>query len=126
VADETPGATPEERAYRRGFRQRNRQDDYALDLFREVRTHLGDPERVDRILLELGRYYNPLVDGPIVDVATRRRIVMLLRQAQRDEAERLLDERFRCYAPLDETRSPDTPAQGEERARQRYPDGAGP
>lgn len=102
MADETPDATPEERAYRRGFRQRNRQDDYALDLFREARAQLGDPERVDRILFELGRYYNPLVDGPIVDVPTRRRIVTLLRQAQPHEAERLLDERYRLYAPLEE------------------------
>jgi len=109
MADELPGATPEERAYRRGFRQRNRQDDYALDLFREARAHLGDPERVDRILFELGRYYNPLADGPIVDVATRGRIVTLLRQSQREEAERLLDERYRRYAPLDEVGPPDRP-----------------
>lgn len=100
MADETPGATPEERAYRRGFRQRNRQDDYALDLFREARAHLDNPERVDRILFELGRYYNPLIDGPIVDVATRRRIVTLLRQTLPQEAQRLLDERHRLYAPI--------------------------
>ena len=99
MADETPGATPEERAYRRGFRQRNRQDDYALDLFREARAHLDDPERIDRILFELGRYYNPLIDGPIVDVATRRRIVTLVRQAWPQEAQRLLDECQRLYAP---------------------------
>lgn len=100
MAEDTAGATPEERAYRRGFRQRNRQDDYALDLFREVRAHLGDPDRVDRLLFELGRYYNPLVDGPIVDVATRGRIVTLLRQARREEAESLLEERYRLYAPI--------------------------
>lgn len=110
MADETPGATPEERAYRRGFRQRDRQDDYALDLFREARAHLEDAERVDRILLELGRYYNPLVDGPIVDVATRGRIVTLLRQAHRDEAKRLLDERYRLYAPADPGNSGQPPA----------------
>ena len=110
MADEVPGATPEDRAYRRGFRQRNRQDDYALDLFREARAHLGDPERVDRILFELGRYYNPLVDGPIVDVATRGRIVTLLRQAQREEAERLLDECYRGYAPIDGESPPARPS----------------
>lgn len=110
MADEIPGATPEERAYRRGFRQRNRQDDYAIDLFREAQARLDDPDRVDRILLELGRYYNPLVDGPIVDVATRRRIVTLLREARPDDARRLLDERYRLYAPLDARGPGDTPA----------------
>jgi hypothetical protein len=109
MADETPDATPEERAYRRGFRQRNRQDDYALDLFREARARLHDPDSVDRILLQLSRYYNPLVDGPIVDVETRRRIVTLLRQAQEAEAQRLLDERYRLYAPLGEGPTDPTP-----------------
>jgi hypothetical protein len=101
MADESPGATPEERAYSRGFRQRNRADDYAIDLFREAQARLDDPDGVDRILLELGRYYNPLVDGPIVDVATRRRIVTLLREARLDDARRLLDERYRLYAPIE-------------------------
>jgi hypothetical protein len=113
MADEAPGATPEERAYQRGFRQRNRQDDYALDLFREARARLHDPDSVDRILLQLSRYYNPLVDGPIVDVDTRRRIVTLLRESREAEAQRLLDERYRLYAPL-EGDGPSAPPGGQE------------
>jgi len=91
------------RAYRRGFRQRNRRDDYALDLFQEARAKLAqDPVRVDHILRELARLYNPLADGPVVDLATRGRIMALLQEGRGPEAAALLDERYRLYAPLED------------------------
>lgn len=96
--------SPEARAYQRGFRQKSKWDDYALDLFTEARTKLGsDRARVDRALRELSRLYNPLVDGPIVDLATRTRIMGLLESDRLGEAQSLLDERYRLYAPLDDT-----------------------
>jgi hypothetical protein len=102
------GDSPEERAYRRGFRQKSRRDDYALDLFDEARAKLAsDLPRVDQILRELTRLYNPLADGPLVDLATRARIMALLEEGRADEAETLLDARYQLYAPLD-----DTPRQG--------------
>jgi len=69
----------EARAYRRGFRQKSKRDDYALDLFHEARAKLGtDDARVDQALRELSRLYNPLADGPIVGLGTRARIMTLL------------------------------------------------
>ncbi len=53
------------------------------------------------ILLELGRFYNPVIDGPIVDLATRRRIVELLESRQTDAAHRLLEERLALYARIE-------------------------
>ena len=104
--DDAGGAGDESaaaRAYRRGFRQKNRRDDYALDLFQEARAKLtSDPTRVGRILAELARLYNPLADGPVVDLATRGRIMTLLGADRVSEAEALLDERYRLYAPLDD------------------------
>lgn len=60
--------SPGDRAYQRRFTKKtgDKRDDYALDLFREIEAHLADIPRVDRLLLELGRFYNPLTDGPIV------------------------------------------------------------
>jgi FdhD protein len=96
---DSPGA----RAYRRGFRQKTKRDDYALDLFQEARAKLGnDDARVDQALRELSRLYNPLADGPIVDLATRTRIMSLLGEGRPGEAEVLLDERYRLYAPIDD------------------------
>jgi hypothetical protein len=99
AGDESPAA----RAFRRGFRQKSKRDDYALDLFSEARAKLRhDPERVDQILRELSRLYNPLADGPIVDLATRGRIMSCLGAGQEPEAEALLEERYRLYAPIDD------------------------
>ncbi len=85
--------------HRRGLKFRKR-DDYAIELFREAQAHLIDIARVDRILLELGRFYNPFVNGPIVDLPTRRRIVEALQAGQEDVARTLLDERLALYAGI--------------------------
>jgi hypothetical protein len=91
------------RAYRRGFRQKSKRDDYALDLFHEARAKLGqDSGRVEQILRELARLYNPLADGPIVDLATRSRIMTLLAEGRLPEAEAMLQARYQLYAPLDD------------------------
>jgi hypothetical protein len=85
-------------ALRRGLRSRRR-DDHALDLFRRIEANLSDVRSVDRTLLELGRCYNPLTDGPIVSLATRRQIVESLDAGRPDEARRLLYECLARYAP---------------------------
>jgi hypothetical protein len=84
---------------RRTLRSRRR-DDHAIDLFREAEANLADPRRVDRILLELGKFYNPLTNGPIVDLATRRRIIELLSASRQQEASALLEERLLRYARI--------------------------
>jgi len=88
---------PDEGKHRRGLKFRRR-DDYAVELFREALANLGDLRRVDRILLELGRFYNPYINAPIVDLATRRQIVELLERAEVAEARQLLDERLTLYS----------------------------
>jgi hypothetical protein len=88
----------ETQKHRRGLRFRRRED-YALELFKEALGDLTDVARVDRILVELGRFYNPLLDAPIVDVATRARVMESLGRGRWDEARRLLEERMSGYAP---------------------------
>jgi hypothetical protein len=105
VADEPrPGDdSPGTRAYRRGFRQKSKRDDYALDLFGEARAKLGsDRERVAQILGELSRLYNPLANGPIVDLATCAAIMARLQAGRTAEAEALLEHRYQLYAPIDD------------------------
>ncbi len=57
---------------------------------------------MNRALLELGRFYNPVVNEPIVDLPTRRRILELLEAAREDEARQILDQRLALYAPPDD------------------------
>ena len=99
MADEPPREDAEER-HRRGLKFRKRED-HAIELFREAEAHLADIARVNRILLELSRFYNPMIDAPIVDLATRRRIVELLESRQAEEARRLLEERLALYARIE-------------------------
>jgi hypothetical protein len=103
VTDERPGERPpdesaENRRHRQGLKFRRRED-YALELFKEALADLTDVPRVDRILVELGRFYNPLVDAPIVDVPTRGRVMELLERARWDDARQLLEDRMSRYAP---------------------------
>ncbi len=94
---ETEGEAPDEGRHRRGLKFRRR-DDYAVELFREAQANLEDLRRIDRILLELGRFYNPYINAPIVDLATRRRVLELLERSQLDEARQILDERLTLYS----------------------------
>jgi uncharacterized protein HemY len=84
---------------RRTLRSRRR-DDHAIDLFREAEANLSDARRVDRILLELGKFYNPQTNRPIVDLATRQRVARLLEAGLHDEAKAILDEQLRQYASV--------------------------
>jgi hypothetical protein len=75
-----------------------RRDDYAVDLFRQVLDHLDDSPRVDRALLELGRFYNPVANAPIVDLATRRQVLELIEAGRHQEARQILNQRLSLYA----------------------------
>jgi hypothetical protein len=95
-----PRDPDDERRLRRGLKFRKR-DDHAVELFREALGKLGDVPRVSRILLELGRFYNPYTNEPIVDLATRKRIVGLLETGDQDTAKQALTERLDRYASAD-------------------------
>jgi hypothetical protein len=84
------GGTPQDRAYRVGFK-RSKREDYAVDLFRLALARLGDAGEVNRILVELGRYYNAIADAPLVSLETRQRIMTLLAAGDRAGAGQLIE-----------------------------------
>lgn len=91
MSDPENSGSLDERAYRRRFRDKgNKREDWAVDVFREVLANLDDPARVDRLLFDLGRYYNPLTDAPIVDMATRQQIAGFLRAGEQEPARALV------------------------------------
>lgn len=105
MSGEEPIESAAERAFKRRFggkdKGRNKRDDYALDLFREASASLDDPPRVNAILRELGKLYNPVTNAPIVGLEVRRRVVGLLEAGDRTGAAALLDQCCRLYAPVD-------------------------
>jgi len=70
--------------YRRG-KLRRREDD-EVRMMREALANLDDGPRVRRILLELGRFYNPVTNRPVVGTETRRAVLMRLDAADADGA----------------------------------------
>jgi len=105
ASSDEPVESAAAKAFKRRFggkdKGRNKRDDYALDLFREAAACLDDPARVNELLRELGKLYNPVLNAPIVDLRARQTIVSLLHEGSRAEAARLLDERRRLYAPVE-------------------------
>jgi hypothetical protein len=95
-----PRLPDDEQRLRRGLKFRKRED-HAVELFREAFANLTDVARVNRILLELGRFYNPYTNQPIVDLDTRKRVVGLLEAGDVGEAAPLLRERLDRYASGD-------------------------
>jgi hypothetical protein len=98
-----PGSAPEgdssgpvEPPQGRGFRSRKRED-HARLLIEELQSSLDDPVKVKRLLLELGRFYDPVMGGAIVEIEHGKRIVGLLEAGRRAEAQALIQERYELY-----------------------------
>jgi hypothetical protein len=87
----SPAGGPE-----KGFRARKRED-HALTLIEQLRESLSDLSRVRRILLELGRFYDPILGGAIVDLDQQRQIVTALEAGRTQEAEAIIDARYELY-----------------------------
>ncbi len=92
----TDADRPAEPSRDRGFRSRKRQD-HALLLIEELRLSLEDLAKVRRILLELGRFYDPILGGAILGIEHGKRIVALVEVGRRAEAEALIQERYELY-----------------------------
>jgi hypothetical protein len=80
----------------KGFKARKRED-HALVLIRDLLASLGNPPQVRRLLLELGRYYDPVLGGAIVEVRHQREIMEALEAGRVGEAEALIQARYELY-----------------------------
>ena len=85
--------------FRRG-KLRKREDD-EVRMMREALANLDDVPRVGRILLELGRFYNPVTNRPVVSAETRHAVLMRLDAADRDGAREVLDTHLAEYLKMD-------------------------
>jgi len=80
----------------KGFRGHKRQD-HALLLIEELRESLGDLARVRRLLLELGRFYDPVLGGNIMELPHQKQIVAALEAGRTEDARALIDARYALY-----------------------------
>ena len=80
----------------KGFKARKRED-HALVLIEELRENLRDVTKVRRILRELGRYYDPVLGGAIMDIVHQRAVAEALEAGRVADALATIDERYRLY-----------------------------
>lgn len=92
----SPREGGEDQARGKGFRARKRED-HALVLIQELLADLGNLPRARQLLRELGRYYDPVLGGAIVEVRHQREIVEALEAGRAGEAEALIRVRYELY-----------------------------
>ena len=80
----------------RGFKARKRED-HALVLIERLKENLADLAEVRRILRELGRYYDPVLGGAIMEFRHQRAIVEALEAGRQAEALTLVEQRYEFY-----------------------------
>lgn len=86
--------------FRRG-KLRPREND-EVRMMREAVAHLGDLPRVKGILLELGRFYNPVTNASVVAPDLCRRVVSLLEAGDAEGARALLEAHVAEYQKMDD------------------------
>jgi hypothetical protein len=96
IGDEAGAGDATEPRRDKGFKARKRED-HALLLIRELMGGLEDLPRVRQILRELGRYYDPVLGGAIVEVRHQRQIVEALEAGRFQEARDIVIERYELY-----------------------------
>jgi hypothetical protein len=89
---ESAGEPPRDK----GFKARKRED-HALVLIEELKGSLNDVAKARRILRELGRYYDPVLGGAIMEIAHQRAIAEALETGRVAEALATIEERYRLY-----------------------------
>jgi len=90
--------------FRRGKLRKREEDE--VQMMRQALANLADVPHVKRILLELGRFYNPVTNAAVVDPDTRRRIVTLLEAGDTAGGRVLLESHLASYLKMDD-RPPD-------------------
>jgi hypothetical protein len=80
----------------KGFRARKRED-HALVLIDALRVSLDDVPGVKRILRELGRFYDPILGGSIMDLRHQQEILAAVEAGRTDEALALIKARYELY-----------------------------
>jgi len=89
-------AVPSDPGPGKGFRARKRED-HALILIRQLLESLQDLPKARRLMRELGRYYDPVLGGVIMEVAHQRAIVECIEARRIADAEALIKRRYELY-----------------------------
>lgn len=70
-------------------------------MMKEALSVLDDAPRVKRILLELGRFYNPVTNRPVLGTETCRDVLGRLEAGDADGARGVLESHLTAYLQMD-------------------------
>ena len=101
---EHPNDPNDRLVFRRG-KLRPREND-EVRMMREALAHLDDHQRVKGILLELGRFYNPVTNASFVVPDLRRRVLNLLEAGDAESARALLEAHLVEHHKMDDRLKP--------------------
>ena len=79
-------------------RRMKRDQVVVLKILDQVKAHLDDPLEANRLLRELGKFYDPVIGAAIVDGLSRKRLVELLERGEQGEVTAAIDRYIETYA----------------------------
>ena len=78
-------------------RRMKRDEVVVVQILDQVKAHLDDALETNRLLRELGKFYDPVTGAAMVDGATRKRLVDLLERGERGEVAAAIDRYIEAY-----------------------------
>lgn len=94
-----------------------------LKVFDQVKAVLDDPFETNRLLRELGKFYDPVTGAAIIDGAARKRLIDMLERGQRHEVLAAIDGYIEDYTAQLPEAARATPAGQPPRAPEGGPSG---
>jgi DNA-binding GntR family transcriptional regulator len=66
-------------------------------LLEQIKNHLDNPLEANRLLRELGKFYDPVTGAAVMEGAERKRLVDLLERGEREEVCAAIDRHIEDY-----------------------------
>jgi len=81
-----------------------------VKLLKQAKSELDDPIEVNRLLREVGKFYDPMTGKAMIDGASRAQVIALIERGERAEALAAIDQYIENYQKRVEPDSSQTPS----------------
>ena len=81
-----------------------------VKLLKQAKSELDDPIQVNRLLREVGKFYDPMTGKAMIDGASRAQVIALIERGERAEALAAIDQHIENYQKRVEPDSSQTPS----------------
>ena len=68
-----------------------------VKLLKQAKSELDDPIEVNRLLREVGKFYDPMTGKAMIDGASRAQVIALIERGERAEALAAIDQYIENY-----------------------------